>query len=153
VVCREEQLLFEHGSCFSDDGCDFVFEILDYGCEIDGALVVVVVLLGFMDICVHFGRLGVVDGGKGCNSRFELVHCICNQCFEGGDFCLNRKNLRGMVLVGDWDWLRVAGAASRSGYCVCGRGGIGRLIRIIIDNARCMSFTGRGAGVVSCRRR
>jgi len=95
----------------------------------------------------------VVDGGKGCNSCFELIHCICDQCFEGGDLHLDRKDFRGVVLIGDWDWLRVAGAAIRGGYCFCGQGGIGRLIRIIIDNARCVSFTWRGAGVISCRRR
>jgi len=44
-VCRKEQLLFKHCSRFGDDGGDLVFEVVDYGCEVDGVLVVVVLLL------------------------------------------------------------------------------------------------------------
>ncbi len=88
-MCREEQLLCKHSSRFSDNGCDFVFEILDECSKVDRGLVVVFVCRGVMDIRGHIAGLGVGSGSKGRNGSLELVHSINNEGSESIDFRLN----------------------------------------------------------------
>ena len=120
-MCREKQLLFKHRSCFSDDGCDFIFEILDKGGKVDGVLVVVFVGRGIMDIRVHIAGRRVGVGSKGCNGGLELVHSIGNEGPESIDFRLEREEIRGVLFVGFDCRLRIAVTGRGSLYCF-GRG-------------------------------